>query len=121
MSNYAINIEAHGVSRGMPACLDGNYYKKNTVIPLGVKLSDYKYLYFICGEDSAEAGVQTIVVPLQTGRIHHRLTWDISDGILRPTTKVFQCLIVRIDENNNTVTITDSNVTDYGIQKILAG
>ena len=120
-TNPSFSLDTAGVSRAMPACVDGNYYEKNTIIPLTVKLSNYKFLYFICGKDSLSEGVQTIIIPLHTGQSYYRLTWDILDGVLRPISKLFQCLIISIDERQNKVTIRNSNVTDYGIRKILAG
>ena len=120
-TNPSFSLDTAGISRAMPACTDGNYYEKNTVIPLTVRLTDYKFLYFICGEDSSSEGVQTIIIPLHTGQSYYRLTWDILDGVLRPISKLFQCLIISIDESRNRVTIHNSNVTDYGIRKIIAG
>ena len=120
-TNPSFNLDTAGVSRAMPACVDGNYYATNTIIPLTVRLTDYKFLYFICGEDSSSEGVQTIIIPLHTGQSYYRLTWDILDGVLRPISKLFQCLIISIDESRNRVTIHNSNVTDYGIRKIIAG
>lgn len=120
-TNPSFSLDTAGISRAMPACVDGNYYAKNTIIPLTVRLTDYKFLYFICGEDAVGAGVQTIIIPLHTGQSYYRLTWDILDGVLRPISKLFQCLIISIDESRNRVTIHNSNVTDYGIRKIIAG
>lgn len=120
-TNPSFSLDTAGISRAMPACVDGNYYATNTVIPLTVQLTDYKFLYFVCGEDSSSAGVQTIIIPLHTGQSYYRLTWDILDGVLRPISKLFQCLIISIDESRNRVTIRDTNVTDYGIRKIIAG
>lgn len=119
--SVSFTLDTAGTSRGMSACEDGNYYSKNTVIPLTIDLSDYKYLYFLCGEDSRTEGIQTSTIPLHTKNNYHRLTWDIADGILRPVSKLFQLLVVNIDENRNTVTIAESNVSDYGIRKIIAG
>ena len=120
-TNPSFSLDTAGISRAMPACVDGNYYEKNTIIPLTVRLTDYKFLYFICGEDAVGAGVQTIIIPLHTGQSYYRLTWDILDGVFRPISKLFQCLIISIDESRNKVTIHNSNVTDYGIRKIIAG
>ena len=120
-TNPSFSLDTAGISRAMPACVDGNYYAKDTIIPLTVRLTDYKFLYFICGEDAVGAGVQTIIIPLHTGQSYYRLTWDILDGVLRPISKLFQCLIISIDESRNRVTIHNSNVTDYGIRKIIAG
>ena len=116
-----INLDTTGMSRSMAACIPGNYYRAEEEIPLSVSLSDYKYLHFVCGEDTQSAGVQTLTIPLHTGKLHHRLTWDIADGILRPISKLFQCIIIKIDEEENVITIESSNVKDYGIRQIIAG
>lgn len=106
------------------ACTAGDYYAKNTVISLTVTLSNYSKLLFVCGTDSATEGVQTIEVPLNTGRTYHRLVWftgDVAtnyqwDGIARNA----KALTVTINTSTNKVTIVASNVTSNGIRQIYA-
>ena len=111
-------------SEFVSACTSGDYYAKNTVISLSVSLGKYKKLLFVCGTDSATEGVQTIEVPLNTGRTCHRLVWftgDVStnyqwDGIARNA----KAITVTINTSTNKVTIVSSNVTANGIRQIYA-
>lgn len=106
------------------ACTAGDYYAKNTIISLTVALSNCNKLLFVCGTDSATEGVQTIEVPLNTGRTYHRLVWftgDVAtnyqwDGIARNA----KAITVTINTSTNKVTIVSSNVTANGIRQIFA-
>ena len=106
------------------ACATGDYHAASTVIALTVSLADYNKLLSVCGTDSATEGVQTIEVPLNTGRTYHRLVWftgDVStnyqwDGIARNA----KAITVTINTSTNKVTIVSSNVTANGIRQIYA-
>ena len=102
------------------ACTAGDYYAQNTVIPLTVTLSHYSKLLFVCGADSATDGIQTIIVPLHTGKTHHRLTWFSGDGKRRFDGEAHKYLVVSINETADTVTIVASGVASNGISQILA-
>lgn len=102
------------------ACTAGDYYAQNTVIPLTVILSDYSKLLFVCGADNATDGIQTIIVPLHTGKTYHRLMWFSGDGKLRFSSESHKYLVISINETANTVSIVASGVASNGISQILA-
>ena len=104
------------------ACVDGDYCAVNTVIPLTVDLLNYSKLYFVCGEDSVSEGCQTVVVPLNSGKTSHKLTWVVGDLSTRYewdwTGRNIRFITVQV--TNNSVTIKASNVTANGIRRIYA-
>ncbi|MBR2182963.1 MAG: hypothetical protein IJ858_06025 [Acidaminococcaceae bacterium] len=120
-----LSIDSNGVLNAkvpalVSACTTGDYHAASTVISLTVSLADYNKLHFVCGADSATEGVQTVTVPLHTGKTYHRLTWFSGDGKHRFDGEAHKYLVISINETANTVTIVTSGVASNGISQILA-